>query len=87
MTGSYLVIDFKGKNLTSSATNMKPLYEKLKELDKPVLLKHVTVNSKEYKPAFIQCSKNASNYEFKMADGATIVVDPESNVTATAAAA
>ena len=87
MSGTYLVIDLKNKNLTSSAINMKPLYEKLKGLDKPVLLKHISINSKAYKPAFVQCSQNASNYEFKMADGATIVVDPDSNVTATSAAA
>ena len=87
MSGSYLVIDLKNKNLTSSAINMTPLYEKLKGLDKPLLLKHVTINSKAYKPAFVQPIVSGTSYVIKLADGATITVAQNSDVTATAAAA
>ena len=87
MSGSYVVISLKGKDLTSTPINMSPLYDKIKGLNKPILLKDVSISGKGYKPAFVQPIVSGTSYVIKLADGATITVANNSDVTATAAAA
>lgn len=86
MNGGYVIVDFKGVNLTKEkASVIAGIYESIEASHhKAILVSGVTIDGVEQRDTFINPTVNASNFVFT-AYGHTITVSAEDNITIAAA--
>lgn len=82
--GGYQTIDFKNQNLTTAATVIKGIHNSIEgNHRKPLLLSNLVINGVEQADTFSTANTSGGNYVLS-ANGATITVTTDDNVTSTA---
>ena len=86
MNGGYVIVDFKGVNLTTKkASAIAGIYESIEASHrKAILISGVTIDGVEQRDTFVNPTVNAGNFVFAVY-GHTITVSAEDNVTIAAA--